>query len=658
MRLRTFSFNRGLWIQNLRNFGWIGIIHLVALLLVLPLHALMLYSNRLTEDMIQWENIFQISWELQLVIIFTIPTLLSVFSFRYMQDKLTSDFIHSLPIRRESLFHQQLLFGICMLAIPVLIVSLVFWIVHYSLGLERFFAAGEIGSWVGYTLLFELFVFLVGVFVGTQTGMSTLQAILLYILLILPTGFSILILENLDYFVFGFSADYYIHRYVTENLIPFIHATELDYRAFQTIEIIIYIVLTIVFYLLAWRAYVRRDVEVASQAVAFKVMRPIFKYSVAVCATLIGGFVYGQFQNSFTWTVFGYLIGSFIGYHVAEMILEKTWRVFHKWRGYITYLAIMVVVGTIIKFDITGFENRKPHLEDIKSVYFGEFLIDDQEEISPDRPYGSVEKGVIYESKSTVKKLYLFHQQIISDKEKLEKRLADTRQVVFRYELKNGKRLVRQYRIPEEMYQQFFNELFQSNSFKHEFYPIFQKEAEASLERISISSHTHKGDRTTVIGEAVQREAFLAVLKQELLSETAEQAFDRRLPWGFITLQYDNGSELNILWKKSYSKIDKWLKENGFTNARITAEDIDHAIIIWNTNRFPYHDALNYRDGKNNVILKDKELIELSLTSSSQHYEEFPDYIVAYYFKGESQPYYEIFDEENVPQVIKERFKD
>ena len=73
-------------------------------------------------------------------------------------------------------------------------------------------------SWLLTSLLLNLLYFMTGAAVGMITGMTTLQGVLSYILLLLPSGLSMLLLDNMSRYIHGFAVDYYFDK--TQDLIP------------------------------------------------------------------------------------------------------------------------------------------------------------------------------------------------------------------------------------------------------------------------------------------------------------------------------------------------------------------------------------------------------------------------------------------------------
>jgi len=45
MQSKTSSFNRGMWIQSMRNVGWIGALYTLILLFIVPLQIILRYTG-------------------------------------------------------------------------------------------------------------------------------------------------------------------------------------------------------------------------------------------------------------------------------------------------------------------------------------------------------------------------------------------------------------------------------------------------------------------------------------------------------------------------------------------------------------------------------------------------------------------------------------
>ncbi len=659
MPSKTFLFNRGIFIQNVRSAGWVGLVHLLVLCFALPLQILMVYTNeRRPYYETYWKNVFSVSQEFQVLIMFTIPVLLAIFIFRYLHVKLSADYIHSLPFQRQTLFYYHLCFSLLVLFLPIVITAAILLFLQSALDIDSFLAPYEIVRWIGTTFLIELLVFFASVFIGMVTGMSVLQGVLFYVMLIFPAGITVLVVTNLEYFLYGFSAEYYLNQNI-ERVVPLFRSFELAHRPLTSKEIAAYLVLIVVFFALSLWGYKKRGIESAGQAIAFRSLRPIFKYGVAFCFMLVGGLYFGETQNDFAWIVFGYATASALGYFVAEMMLEKTWRVFHKWKGYLYFAISMLVLGILLKIDMIGYEKRLPSLTEIERVYFSEEIYSFYEEkaaaIYRDGPE-YVSPKPFFVTKDNIKNIYLLHQQIIKDREAVKETSTNSRPVVFVYELKDGSKFVRSYVIPFDKYQSFYKPIMESKEYKQIYYPLLKKKDVSGLDKITIQPHSEWA-ATTYITNKEQMEEFIAILKLELESETAEQIFDGRNPWGHIELVWDGNERMNVTWKKSYIRLDEWLKEHGFVKARETADIFTHAVIIKNMDGSRYGE-INFKQAaqqQDALHINNTQQMEECLQQIGSD-DGMPEYIIGFYYKGAPGIKIEAIDEKYAPEFIRQHF--
>ncbi|KXG09356.1 DUF6449 domain-containing protein [Anoxybacillus rupiensis] len=560
MLSKALWFNRSIWLQHFRNIGWIAIVHLLLLLAIVPLPIMMAYTNGKNQlDYLRGlKNVFDISAPFQGMLVFTIPVLLGIFLFRYMHVKQSADYMHSLPFRRESLFTQHMMLGGMILLVPLVFTALVVSVLCYWLPLDRI-ASADIVLWIAEVFLMEMFVFAVSVFVGMLTGISVLQGIFAYILFLFPAGIFVLVLTNMRYVLAGFAADYYLNANI-EKIVPFIRFIELSMRDFSLQEAIGYLFLTGLCIVMALWMYRKRPSEAANQALAFPILRPVFLFGVPFCFMLVGGIYFREVMNgSFGWILFGYMVFSIIGFLVAEMVIEKTWRVFHKWKGYVYFLLPMLLVGTVLYFDLTGYEKRMPKLADIEKVYFGDsvsrFDIDTQQREN----HSLIEQpNQFLSSKENIQNVYIFHEQLIANKPTLPSPFADTKRVVIGYVLKNGDRLIRVYDVPTDPYMPFYKQIIESNEYKQNYYFILREKEVAPIRQVTIMMGDERF-KEIVLSDPKEISGFMEGLKNDLRQESAESILKNHESWGTIELLQSDGDIIYVTWKKTYANIEKWL---------------------------------------------------------------------------------------------------
>ncbi|HYK74484.1 MAG TPA: ABC transporter permease, partial [Pseudoneobacillus sp.] len=371
MPLKTLSFNQGVLFQNIRSLSWIGMIYFLVLLFLLPLQFVLAYNNERYQYNYNFkDNLFAMMEPIQIFVIFIIPVLLAVLLFRYLHIKGSADFFHSLPIKREVMYVQHVIFGLFTLTIPVLVIGIILTLFYDSLHVFNTISVPEIWNWVGVTVLFNYFVFFTSAFVAMVTGISAVHAIISYILFVLPVGVYVFSVLNLEYFLFGFSSQYYINTNI-ERLVPFVRAADFSRIPLTGKEALAYATITIVLAILALVIYKIRRIESAQQAIAFQNLQPFFKYGVAFCCLLMGGFYFGESQDQIEWVLFGMIAASVIGFFAAEMVLQKTWRVFKEWKRFVYFLTGIALLGFLFHLSSEKYEQNLPDLADVNRVYLG-----------------------------------------------------------------------------------------------------------------------------------------------------------------------------------------------------------------------------------------------------------------------------------------------
>jgi len=133
-----------------------------------------------------------------------------------------------------------------------------------------------------------------------------------------------------------------------------------------------YIIATVLFLVMGWFVYKYRKLETAGDIIAFPALYPVFKYGMTFCLMLVGGTYFCGFsRQSFPLLIIGYILGSVLGYFVAEILIHKSFKVLRFYKGYLYYSAVILILFGGISLDALGFVNRVPNPEEVNKVYFG-----------------------------------------------------------------------------------------------------------------------------------------------------------------------------------------------------------------------------------------------------------------------------------------------
>ena len=138
---------------------------------------------------------------------------------------------------------------------------------------------------------------------------------------------------------------------------------------------------------LGYLMYRRRQSESAGDVVAFRFLRPVFRYGLALLSALsLGRLLYAMlwesvFQKGLYADVVpmgvSLALAGIVGYYVASMLLEKSRRVFRgSWPGVLTVCAGAVILCCLVSVDFFGVEAWVPEKDEVASVdvYGGDYM--------------------------------------------------------------------------------------------------------------------------------------------------------------------------------------------------------------------------------------------------------------------------------------------
>ncbi|WP_028783127.1 DUF6449 domain-containing protein [Thalassobacillus devorans] len=636
---KTSSFKKEVTKQNFRSVGWIGIIYLIGLLFAMPLRIMMELSSDRPFQFFHENGLFQINFEIQQVMIIIIPVLLGVFLFRYLQVKETSDFVHSLPLKRTELYHNNVWNGVVILVTPIIINAALMAILYISFDLSYVYTWEDIWYWLGGTLSVTLLLFFAAIFVGMVTGLTAVHGVLTYIMLLFPAGITVLLYFAMNQFLYGFSENYYMDQNL-EQLSPLVDTLNLYHASFPASRMYIYLAIGAVLYGLALKIYQHRNMEMAGQAIVYGVLRPIFKYGLTLCMMLVGGLYFHNHDTS--WMLFGYMAGAVLGYAIAEMVLQKTWRVFDAWKGFIGYAAAAGLVFLLLQFDLTGFEQRVPAAANIERV----FIEDGSHSYQSNHPYN--ESGYLNKSEN-IQAVTKLHKQVVSSGS--DEYQTGRRNLFLAYEMKSGETMVREYMIPEQDYQAYLEPIYESLEYKALKYPVMNVDPQ-NIDLIRFYTDSARPDEL-VVGEPDEIETLMSRLKQDLQAETYEDMIPSLGDRGDISFMLESGMEIYIPMKRSYDQLNEWLKQKGlYEEAVLTDEDVSKAVIVHqNEPGGPIFNEFKSAAASNEHVWTVKDNKKIKLLLNSKEYQGQGGYFVGIYPKGGEPMIYRI-SEDLVARVV------
>ncbi|MDM5295693.1 DUF6449 domain-containing protein [Peribacillus simplex] len=653
MSSRITWFNEELIIYIFRSTGWIGFLYFVGLIFALPLEMLTIILNE-NNEYVEFENLFSSQQMIQYVLVIVIPVLFAIFLFRFLQMKQASDFIHSLPITRRNIFFHMIGTGMGFIVLPILLTGSILILFHSAIDIERLYTIPDIWSWMGITFILEALIFSVAVLIGMVTGLSALQGLLTYIFLALPVGLFVLFAANVKFLIAGFSADYYLSANMNA-ISPLLAATEMEKITFFSVDILIYSILTLLFLLSSLFLYERRKLEHVSQAFVFPKIKPLFKFGLTLCMMLLTGLYFSGTTGKPGWIFFGYIVGSLLGYYLGEIVLQKTWRIRLNLKGYTAFTVFIIVLALILKIDPIQYMSKIPDEKMINQIYIGDAPLFFDDDTLDNAPTYLKEK----ENKEAIR---LLHQQIIEKGKKVSiGELDDGKSIFLMYELKNGRRLAREYHLQNyDLYLPLLAKIYESSEYKKTVNELLNVSAE-DVSKIKITA-SGQVEKSVTITDGQQLDEAVQALSEDLNNQSFTQMTSSFGEYASIDILLNNNKIIYLNWDSSYTQFSKWMENSGQAEeARLMADDISYILVaktdpkIYNSNS---ESKLVQQIEQKPNRMKINTSPEIDLAIDNAQIDWGGEYSAAFYYKDSRDVDIKSFSGEHVPGFILDHFNE
>lgn len=459
MILKTSFFNKGIYKNTISRFKWGAFLYFVLLFCAVPYAVFVSGYDRIF-DITRYANIIlKDSYMLfPLLLATVIPTVAGVLIFNSVHSEKQCTFIHSLPITRRDSFISQLMAGFTLMFAPVIANGLILLIMSVSSNkLSKIIGVGNVFYWVLINCAVLFIMFSVTTLAAFITGNSAAHIVVNILIHCIEPILALAIFIISDVFLFGFveSPGFIGNILVEKSPVVWIFANVLNAEKmsfFSSVDAWCFLIGSIILYGISFIVYQKRKVETCGEVAAFKCLKPVFKYGVTFIVTLISFNIiyYAEISPVFMFLMVALL--SAIAYFACEMLLGKTFKVFHRYKGFLGFLAFVAAVILFFAYTgVFGYETRVPQNVKSAAIYDG------------------------YSREKTIADENLINDVISSHKEILEDIdiIDGTRYhpdkyhaLYFTYELENGKFLNRRYYLTEEQFDKYLGKMYEYYSYK------------------------------------------------------------------------------------------------------------------------------------------------------------------------------------------------
>lgn len=449
MRSRTSLFNPGLAKSLVKRFWPLMLAYLAVLLLTLPLQLSSLTGQSWYAQRLNYEILRRASEGVAYSALAALLMAMAMFS--HLFNRRDCGLINSLPLRRETTYLTACLTGL----LPLLLCPVLTWLVSQLLFAgNAHISAAALGTWLQCILLANLAFYGLAVFCAMLTGNILAVPALFLVLNLLAYSLEGLVRGILDQVVYGYSTGTMLFSWLSplmymlsnvkasDGLDGFDGPIDSSQVAFAELKglpaLTGYAIAGAVLLILSLLLYRRRQMETAGDVLAVKPLRPIFRYGASLCAALLlpsvfmGPLVSRMAGLPLTLLLIALmLLGAAAGYYLAEMLLQKSFRVFRcrAW-GILALWAVLACLTLAWEFDLFGYERRIPATEEIAQVQIPSIgrSTDDPEAIA------------LYRQ---------LHQRLLENKDHNEQRAdkGNGRYIYLSYKLKDGSQLERIYQV-------------------------------------------------------------------------------------------------------------------------------------------------------------------------------------------------------------------
>lgn len=462
MNSKTFCFNKTIFKKNVTHLWPLWAAYLLVLLVLLPIKLCVMlkqlesygYMDN-SGNMQEAKNYLAlgsvIKTGLEPMLIFGFAAAVALVAFSYLYNARSANMMHSLPVTRLELFATNYLSGLLSMIIPELIT---FMVAVLTCVANQVSCMQYMFLWLLYVMAMTFFAYSLAVCVAMFTGQAFAMPVYYFIVNYLYVGCLYIVCALIALVSYGvtefwnpgktciLSPIYYIRNNARARVV---YDDKTGYAVGISMKggglLAIYALAAVLIVIVAYRIYRRRQIETAGALISIGIVRPVFRWGVAVCGgvgitlLVIGTLAEYYPINIFAGIVICIIVFGFLCFFVAEMLLKKSFRVFRKmrlfeWAG---FTVIALVAAGLFEMDVFGVERYLPAADEIEGAF-----------VYLDYP--------IYLEPEEIPRLLELHQTVIDSKEEyLRQKKEDAENccdAVLTYYLKDGSKVERSYPLP------------------------------------------------------------------------------------------------------------------------------------------------------------------------------------------------------------------
>ncbi|WOO37560.1 DUF6449 domain-containing protein [Anaerocolumna sp. AGMB13020] len=549
--------------------------------------------------------------------------------FFYLHSKKKVDFYHSMPVKRERFFAVQFVDGVLLYLIPYVFNMFLCYIVLFAksyMGMDVFINSLQA---LGMNLLYFLLIYTITIIAVMLTGNGVVS--ILGTCVFLAYGPLLMLVRSMYYSSFF---DTFIEKNLSErNILVFL--SPIGKYIQRTIQLLrgdtdgfgrsIFFTMVVILLLvaLALFLYKKRPSEAAGKAMAFELAKPIIKFLMLVPVTLAGGLIFMQVSSMNTdgWLIFGLILVFIVFGGIVEIIyqfdLKKAFA--HK-KGLAAAAGTIILIVCIFRFDVFHYDTYLPEKDKVESMSIWISGLDsdkgyvqiNEDGLTYDYYYNNFDYQQKYMRMKSFDAAYEIAKLGIQGID--EEQSADAvgnYSVQVAYQLKNGKKVTRNYQFVQDNDFSLLSELYTNKEFKTGYYPIYQWKS-ASISSVSANTFLEE-KRLTLTKEEIDN--LLDIYRNELTSLSLKD-IQANKPIATLNLKFTNNREFDYFILPNFTETLKFLEAHGFkADGAINAEQVKKVIVYDRTKGYDsakevYEKEQSYNGEENIYVYEEKTKIQ------------------------------------------------
>lgn len=442
MNSKTSLFSKSIIKSDIKRFWWVSVVYIIFIMIVLTSRFIGFDwdTHPMLSDYISDEGMMA----------FFTAFFTGVMLFSYLNNSKSAAALHGIPVKRKTLYFSHYLSGIIVNAIPIVIISVVLFVVYKYHGWSGIYAFKYMYTAMVYTILMLSLTSCCAMVSGNTIASYVFTGGIIILPLYLAEMWEMLLSRNL----YGYSSNRAMVDFVNQLYI-------MGIDNMWSKSSLLYILLAVVLAVVALWLYKIRGIERSGEIVAFKPLKYAF---MAVTTLCLGMWGYAILNVPSVWAIFPL---GYVALAATNMLNNKSLSFKGMLKPTIAFAAVLLMLDVSFRIDVTGFEKRVPDLDDVAQIKISQIShgVWDYSTLDDKVDYNAIDEYLSKVQQKDMDKVISLHQAIV-DKSDESTSINIAMNFSIEYDLKNGSRIARAYYIDASKYDAYVKNYVESDTYK------------------------------------------------------------------------------------------------------------------------------------------------------------------------------------------------